>query len=419
MKNEANLLKKIKKALEKVVPATDSRSPIGPFAFVVSLIFSYSGDTKKTSLESIRRQMMKALETNISRSAFWERLSRNRLKNFLLIIVSTLMSHLSGGMLFGAEILSLLGVGGIFLVDSSSFSLWDGAKQDYPGTFTTAGIKWHACFNLLSGTLIWSEFTSTSVHDRNCFPDLSMFKGKLVIFDLGYWDYALLLAIEQAHGYFLSRTKTNTVLPINVIISGLPRNYLGRSINSVKLKKKNNKKHKNIVEVLTEKKVGDKLLSCRVIGFWHPDEYKYYWYLTNLECLAKMMYPLYRLRWQIELIFKGSQQSLNANRLTSNNSNIIESLLLASLAAQLISGVILRVGSTQLSESQKLARSFQRISKIAAILANEFMTFFLQSTKQAFNDLIEKIMLFAKELFDPNYQHRETSLMRLNRELFL
>jgi len=36
---------------------------------------------------------------------------------------------------------------------------------------------------------------------------------------------------------------------------------------------------------------------------------------------------------QIELIFKACKQSLNANRLTSNNTNIIENLLLASIAA--------------------------------------------------------------------------------------
>ncbi|MGK5093228.1 transposase [Deltaproteobacteria bacterium TL4] len=136
-----------------------------------------------------------------------------------------------------------------------------------------------------------------------------------------------------------------------------------------------------------------------------------------MTALAKIMYPLYRLRWQIELIFKGIQQSLKANRLTSNNSNIIESLLLASMAAQLISMVILRVGSAKLNKEQQLAFSFQRISKIAVVLANDFVNFFLQSTKRAFDELVEKIRLFAKELFDPNYHHRETSLMRINREL--
>jgi len=417
MKKEANRLKKIRQSLKSIVPSTDRRSVISPLSFVVNLIFCYLGDTQKTSLESIRREMKSNLKTDISRSAFWERLSRKRLKKFLILVVSTLMSQLSGGVLVGAEILSLLGVSGIFLVDSSSFTLWDGAKNDYPGTFTTASIKWHACFNLLSGRLSWFELTPTNVHDRKRFPELRQFKGKLVIFDLGYWDYALLLSIELAGGYFLSRIKSNATLPIIELVEGLPKKHQGKLINSIKLKKKNNKKYKDIVEVKTEKKVGDQWLRCRAIGFWNPGEYKYHWYLSNLKVPAKIMYPLYRLRWQIELIFKGAQQSLNANRLTSNNSNIIESLLLASLAAQLISMMIFRVGATQLNEEQLLARSFQRISKIAGVLAKDFVNFFLRLSKHPFKDLVDKIILFAKDLFDPNYQHRETSLMRLDREL--
>ncbi|MGK5094691.1 hypothetical protein WDW89_22105, partial [Deltaproteobacteria bacterium TL4] len=77
----------------------------------------------------------------------------------------------------------------------------------------------------------------------------------------------------------------------------------------------------------------------------------------------------------------------------------------------------LRVGSAKLNKEQQLAFSFQRISKIAVVLANDFVNFFLQSTKRAFDELVEKIRFFAKELFDPNYHHRETSLMRVNREL--
>lgn len=41
-------------------------------------------------------------------------------------------------------------------------------------------------------------------------------KGLLSIFDLGYWDYGLLLAIEQEGGFFLSRVKNGSVLPPQV-----------------------------------------------------------------------------------------------------------------------------------------------------------------------------------------------------------
>jgi len=95
-----------------------------------------------------------------------------------------------------------LGVTAIWLVDSSSVKLWASAKNHVPGTRTAAGIKWHASFDLLTGMLTWFQLTPTKVHDRNCFPALELLKGKLVIFDLGYWDYGLLYAIEKAGGFF-------------------------------------------------------------------------------------------------------------------------------------------------------------------------------------------------------------------------
>ena len=106
--------------------------------------------------------MKKHLNQDISRSAFWERLSRTRLKNYLKRVVGELMSQMSRSASIDTELLDQLGVSAIRIVDSSSISLWDGAKKTFPGIRTTAGIKWHACFNLLTGVMSWFELTPTS-----------------------------------------------------------------------------------------------------------------------------------------------------------------------------------------------------------------------------------------------------------------
>jgi len=135
------------------------------------------------------------------------------------------------------------------------------------------------------------------------------------------------------------------------------------------------------------------------------------------EHLPYLIYPLYRLRWQIELIFKACKNSLNANQITSSDKNIIESLLLASIAAQLSTHTLCNLGIEQIEEDQQLAMSFQRIAKIAVVLAGDFIKFLLNSSREHFDNLVYKIKLFANEMFDPNYKKRETSLMRINRLL--
>lgn len=411
--SQSNMLEVLKQCFEKMVPSQDGRTTINPLEFIVCLVFCYLGDSKTFALEAIRRFMKAALDKDISRSAFWERLAGDRLKNQLRCVVAELMVTLTSPITRGNQLLKQLGVTDIWLHDSSSITLWASAKEHFPGTRTAAGIKWHASFDLLRGMLTWFQLTPTATHDRNCFPPVELLKGKLILFDLGYWDYGLLYAIEKAKGFFLSRLKSNAVIYIAEVVQGLPKQVIGQALLSL------NWSHKkgNIIEVITTKIYEGQLLRYRVIGFWNPVEKGYHWYITNLVAAAYLMYPLYRLRWQIELIFKACKNSLNANQITSSDENIIENLLLASIAAHLSSCTLFNIGIEQLEEKKQWVISFQRVAKVAVVLARDFILFLLNSSREHIDNLLHKIKLFANEMYDPNYKKRETSLMRINRLL--
>ena len=158
----------------------------------------------------------------------------------------------------------------------------------------------------------------------------------------------------MAKGFFLSRLKSNAVVMIQAVISGLSKRCVGQSLLSVDLSRKRGQ----VIEVLIEKVYRGQTLRCRALGFWNPAEKTYHWYLTNLAVAAHIIYPLYRLRWQIELIFKACKNSLNANQITSAEENIIESLLLASLAAHLSTYTILEQSIEHLDSQQQQSISF-------------------------------------------------------------
>jgi IS4 transposase len=252
----------------------------------------------------------------------------------------------------------------------------------------------------------WFKLSPSSTHDSQCFPDIKSLKNKLIIFDLGYFEYSLLLNIINIGGFFLSRLKSNSVVYITKSVQGIPKKFIGKSLLSVHFKGEK----KPIVEALIKKVCDTGTLECRAIGFWNPSKNKYHWYLTNLIAAAYLIYPLYRVRWQIELIFKACKRSLNANRISSGNKNIIESLLLASIAAHLSTYTILSNSLPYLDQQQKQAISFQRIAKIAVLLSREFILFLLTSSKKELDALLEKIVLFSDEIFDPNYKRRKTSI---------
>ena len=114
-------------------------------------------------------------------------------------------------------------------------------------------------------------------NDRKCFPPLKSIAGKLLLFDLGYWDYGLLLRIDVAGGFFLSRVKSNAALRIESVVSGLSECWVGCRLSEFKPKRKK----KEIIEARGKVMHGDLSGVFRLIGFWNPVEKKYHWYITN------------------------------------------------------------------------------------------------------------------------------------------
>ena len=351
---ENNSLDILKATFEKILPSKDKREKIGSVEFIINLIFCYFPDSKTSSLESIRKAMKSILKIEIKRNSFWERLAGNRLKIYLKAIVAELMGKFSSNILEKKDALNKLGVKSIWIIDSSTITLKDNAEKRFPGTGSKAGIKWHACFNAFSGVMEWFQLTPSSTNDRKCFPDVALLKNKLILSDLGYFDYGLLLSIKEVGGFFLTRLKSNSVVHVTKGVLGFPKKAVGKSLLSFHFKGEK----EAIVEALIKKVYGKKTLECRAIGFWNPLDKKYHWYLTNLVVAASIIYPLYRVRWQIELIFKACKSSLNANQIPSSNENIIESLLLASIASYLSTYTLLDNSLPYLDDQQKQAISF-------------------------------------------------------------
>jgi hypothetical protein len=408
------IIENLTESFSSVVPKSDKRVNISHLQFVVFIVFHFLGDAKQSSLASIRRFMIAETNTQMSRGAFWERLAGNRFKKIMESLVEKLMSNTIGLALISSDILRLLKVTGVLLIDSSTIKLSDDARRKFPGTRSKAGIKWHACFDLFSGQLKWFKLTASKVHDRKCFPDVELIKGKIIIYDLGYFDYQLIFELITVGAFFLCRLKSNSVVTVQAVISGLSRSCVGQSLlSSCNL----NRYRGKILEAVIEKESGKNILSCRAVGFWNPDEKRYHWYLTNLLVPAVIIYSLYRLRWQIELIFKSCKNSLNADALPSADPNIIESLLLASIAAHLSSQSIHEIALNSLSKEEGLAVSFQRTAYVFSVLKNNFINCILNPIQENIEIITQRIRLMINELYDPNYRKRETSKAEIYRRL--
>lgn len=398
-----------------VVPQNDGRVKISHLQLAVHFVFNFFTDNKQFSVGGFYRSVKEKTGISISRGAFWERLAGKRFKNIMESLVAALMANTIGAALSTNQILQLLKIAGILILDSSTITLTDLAKKHFPGTGGKSGIKWHACFDLFSGKSVWFELSESRKHDSNFFPPFELLKNKLIIFDLGYFEYQLMIDLQDIGAFFLCRLKSNSVVFIEEIAIGFKLDCIGKSLlRSCNLNQFQGKILEAIVKTTTK---NSNIMRCRAIGFWNDKEKCYHWYLTNLLVDAKIIYPLYRLRWQIELIFKACKNSLNANAIPSANPNMIKTFLLASIAAHLSSQTIHEIACNALSQEECLAITFQRIAFIFVSLKDKFINCLLNQSQDNIEILIKSIHHMKNELFDPNYKKRETSKARIHRLL--
>jgi hypothetical protein len=126
---ENNSLEILRQTFQNLLPPKDGRMKVSPLEFIVILTFHYLGDSKTSSIESIRKSMKGYLGKGIKRSSFWERLAGNRLKKDLQAVVADLMKQFNSSLSLGKDILIVLNVSAILVIDSSTITLIDSAKN--------------------------------------------------------------------------------------------------------------------------------------------------------------------------------------------------------------------------------------------------------------------------------------------------
>lgn len=196
------LIDRVKDILAKNTPKKDNRTNSDPLFFLTCFILQFTGDTKIFSLESIRRSVIAATGNNISRSAFWERLTSKRLGKILSATLSETTQLLSDRCGVNTALVQALGVSDISYFDATIVTLGAKAKNSFSGTFTAAAIKFHLEMDGFSGAIKWAILSAASVHDNCAFPDIKTLVGRLSIFDLGYFDWARFKEMKKANAFF-------------------------------------------------------------------------------------------------------------------------------------------------------------------------------------------------------------------------
>jgi len=284
----------------------------------------------KSSLLNLKGEIQEQYHCTISREGLHKRFTQEAV-DFLRATLTRLLWEASVQEM-GTNITSSK-FNRITIKDSTKFRLDKSLIDQYPGyksfnkEYSLMNIQYE--FDIKSGNWLCLELTRATRNDQLDSKETleNIEKGDLSIRDLGYVTMDYLKGVIKAEAYFLNRLhpsmkayhiKNGVLQPVDwkKIDSLMRRNHLPHLALDVFLDKKKKIKVRMLIEAvpenIAEKRIKDATIAGkRKDGYTPTKEYKikshYNIFITNAH---EDIMPLaeasmfYRLRWQIELIFK-------------------------------------------------------------------------------------------------------------------
>jgi hypothetical protein len=194
------------------------------------------------------------------------------------------------------------------------------------------GIKVHTVINADETVphLIW--FTPASTNDHVLLSKLKLDPNIIYIFDKGYNDYFAFYRFTQGNTGFVTRLKDNAVY------EEVQESDIADEIHSGVIKDE-------IIDVIVTLDDGKKQkLRLRRLAFWDDVDKRLFVYVTNLfDIRADLIVALYKIRWQIELLFKQLKQNFPLRYFLGDNENAIKIQIWCALIANLLLTVVMKM----------------------------------------------------------------------------
>ena len=218
------------------------------------------------------------------------------------------------------------------IVDSTTISLFKDilkcvGRKSANGK-NKGGIKAHRVINADEKVpnLVW--FSSAATHDHQFLEKLKCDENTVYVFDKGYNDYKAFEYFTEQKTGFVTRLKDNAkydVTEIRAILKDIHSGVLSDEIIEIEVKK-----GKSVSK-----------LKLRKIRFYDRENKRAFEFISNLfDFRADTIAALYKIRWQIELLFKQIKQNFPLKYFLGDNENAIKIQIYCVLIVNLLMGVI-------------------------------------------------------------------------------
>ena len=229
----------------------------------------------------------------------------------------------------------------VILHDGSSLTVHPELASIYKGRFTKnapAAIECHLSMSLFERKIIRMDIDADSVSEHDYLPAAHTLRGSLFLADSGYVNTPYFAELDANDASYIVKGKCN----LNPTII---KAYNGKG---KALKRPVGKKLKEVSQKQNSQKIMDFDVEwgnykCRLIRCWVASEEKFVIWLTNLpraDFSADEVTMLYRVRWQVELLFKELKSHNNLQKFNTQKQPIVEGLIWASILTLILKRAI-------------------------------------------------------------------------------
>ena len=309
---------------------------ITPLALVVACL-STLGASKATWLADILRTFNAFTGLSIRYKPFHNQLRKAAFPEFMRRLLERTLEKMTRPVLSAGS----SGLGrklarfrNILLHDGSSFALKDTLRKEWPGRFTKvspAAVELHVTMSAFEDNPIKITLAPDKEAERALGPKADELSDCLLLEDRGYEHRQFFLDMQRANAFFIVRGN-KAIRPIVREARDLRgrrlRHLEGKPLSWEALPSRS-------VDLEIEWGKGAQTYQGRLVVLYkrgRRNEKTFVYLHTNLsraEFTAHEIGTLYRLRWQIELLFKECKSHANLHRFDTEKSAIAEGLIWA------------------------------------------------------------------------------------------
>lgn len=257
---------------------------------------------------------------------------RGRDNEFFMEVYFMLLKHFES--ILSVSRLDNVSFSKLFIFDSTTIRLFSdimkgiGRNPKHEGK-KKGGLKVHMMIDAHIDTPVFAKISEAKQHDKNFLKFLNLPAHSMIVFDRAYNHYLQFAEWTERRVNFVCRLKKNAVYEVQEVL-----------YEQVLQPKESGVLKEEHIHIANKKEGEIKKLCLRKVTFRDEKGRIYEFITNNFEISREEVAHIYKLRWNIEMLFKKIKQNFQLHYFYSETENGIKTQIWCTLIAQLLLQVL-------------------------------------------------------------------------------